>query len=61
MTARSGRIEVSFGTGRASLALGPAAEKWALKIRYPRGLLICLGIASKADLGLKLVIPLAKR
>jgi hypothetical protein len=44
VTAHGGRLEVSFGTGRASFALGPAAEKWALKIRYPRSLMDKLGV-----------------
>lgn len=42
--ARRGRLEVAFRGGKASFGLGPQAEKWALKIRYPRGLMDKLGV-----------------
>jgi hypothetical protein len=42
--ASRGRLEVAFADGVASFDLGAAAEKWALKIRYPRGLLDKLGV-----------------
>jgi hypothetical protein len=42
--ARRGQLEVTFADGVASFDLGAAAEKWALKIRYPRGLLDKLGV-----------------
>lgn len=42
--ARRGVLTVKFAEGTASFDLGPAAEKWALKIRYPRGLLEKLGV-----------------
>jgi hypothetical protein len=44
LAARNGRLEVSFGDGRASFALGSAAEKWARTIREPRSLMDKLGI-----------------
>lgn len=44
VAAQRGRLELSFTLGRASFALGPAAEKWALKIRYPRNLMDKLGV-----------------
>jgi hypothetical protein len=44
VTARAGTLDVSFGGGRASFALGPAAETWARKIRNPRGLMDKLGV-----------------
>jgi hypothetical protein len=42
--AKKGLLTVSFAEGTASFALGTEAEKWALKIRYPRGRLEKLGI-----------------
>jgi hypothetical protein len=42
--ARRGRLEVAFRGGKASFVLGPQSEKWALKIRYPRGLMDKLGV-----------------
>lgn len=42
--ARGGALELTFAGKRASFALGPAAEKWAFKIRNPRGLLDKLGV-----------------
>lgn len=44
VAARRGRLELSFAGRQASLALGPDAEKWALKIRYPRSLMDKLGV-----------------
>jgi hypothetical protein len=45
--ARSGALHVAWPGGNAVFALGAAAEKWALKILYPRGLMDKLGV--KAD------------
>lgn len=43
--AKGDALRVTFTDGVASFALGaPQAEKWALKIRYPRGRLDKLGI-----------------
>jgi hypothetical protein len=42
--AKGGTLTVSWGRETLRLALGPDAEKWALKIRYPRGRLDKLGI-----------------
>jgi hypothetical protein len=42
--ARRGTLEVAFAKGKAVFVLGARAEKWALKIRYPRGLLDKLGV-----------------
>jgi hypothetical protein len=42
--ARGGRLEVAFPRGVASFDLGAQAAAWALKIRYPRGLLDKLGV-----------------
>jgi hypothetical protein len=42
--ARRGRLEIRFGREQAALELGPAAEAWALKIRYPKSLLDKLGV-----------------
>ncbi len=42
--ARRGKLSVRFPSGVASFALGPLAEKWAVKIRYPRSLLDKLGV-----------------
>jgi hypothetical protein len=42
--ASKGALRVEWPEGVATFALGRDAEKWALKIRYPRGLLDKLGI-----------------
>jgi hypothetical protein len=42
--AKAGQLKVRFGGEEAILDLGPQAEKWALKIRYPKGRLDKLGI-----------------
>lgn len=44
VAARDGRLEVSLREGRASFALGAAAEKWARAIRSPRSLVDKLGV-----------------
>lgn len=44
VAARGGALELAFAGKKASFALGPAAEKWALKIRHPRGLMDKLGV-----------------
>jgi hypothetical protein len=45
--AKAGKLKMRFAGEEAVLDLGPQAEKWALKIRYPKGRLDKLGI--KAD------------
>jgi hypothetical protein len=42
--AMAGQLHITHGRETLRLALGPDAEKWALKIRYPRGRLDKLGI-----------------
>src|SRR5262245_32903145 len=42
--ARGGRLEVEWGKDKAVFELGAASEKWALKIRYPKGRLDKLGV-----------------
>jgi hypothetical protein len=42
--AKKGWLHVAHDGGTAALQLGAAAELWALKIRYPRGLIDKLGI-----------------
>ncbi|MFY9826681.1 MAG: hypothetical protein WAM82_35315 [Thermoanaerobaculia bacterium] len=42
--AKAGQLRVRFGGEDAVLDLGPQSEKWALKIRYPKGRLDKLGI-----------------
>src|SRR6266446_2666914 len=42
--AQSGELVVVWPEGEAAFALGKDAEKWALKVRYPRGLLDKLGV-----------------
>ena len=42
--ARKGVLTVVFPDGVAAFALGKEAEKWALKMRYPRGRLDKLGV-----------------
>jgi len=42
--ARRGELVLVWAEGNASFALGKDAEKWALKIRYPRGRLEKLGV-----------------
>jgi hypothetical protein len=42
--ARRGALHVKFSGGVASFALGAQAEKWALKIRYPRSRMDKLGV-----------------
>jgi hypothetical protein len=42
--AKGGRLRICFGGEEAVFDLGPLAEKWALKIRYPRPLLDKLGV-----------------
>ena len=37
-------LSVGWPGGNAKFALGPEAEKWLLRIRYPRGLLDKLGV-----------------
>lgn len=42
--ANKGVLRVESPQGEARFELGPDAEKWALKIRYPRGLMDKLGV-----------------
>ena len=42
--AKAGKLKMRFAGEEAVLDLGPQAEKWALKIRYPKGRLDKLGI-----------------
>ena len=42
--AKAGKLTVTFGAEAATFHLGAQAEKWALKIRYPRGRLEKLGV-----------------
>ena len=42
--ARRGQLMVSYSAGTATFDLGPQAEKWKLKIQYPRPLLDKLGV-----------------
>jgi hypothetical protein len=42
--ANKGELRVEAPEGLITFALGPAAEKWALKIRSPRGLIEKLGV-----------------
>ncbi|MCB1057142.1 MAG: DUF3052 family protein [Acidobacteria bacterium] len=42
--AKKGQLIVVTAAGETRLDLGPKAEKWALKIRYPKGRLDKLGI-----------------
>jgi hypothetical protein len=42
--AKRGRLTVRFSRRVATFELGPRAEKWALKIRYPRSRLDKLGV-----------------
>jgi hypothetical protein len=42
--AKAGELKVRFAGEEAILDLGPQSEKWALKIRYPKGRLDKLGI-----------------
>jgi hypothetical protein len=46
--AKRGRLEVEYDGGSASFNLGPMAEKWMLKIRYPRPLLDKLGVKAES-------------
>ena len=42
--AKNGQLVIGWPEGEAAFALGRDAEKWALKVRYPRGLLDRLGV-----------------
>jgi Protein of unknown function (DUF3052) len=42
--ARGGELTVVFPDGTAVFEIGPLAERWALKIRYPRSLMEKLGV-----------------
>lgn len=54
--AGEGRLRIKFPDGTAVFNLGPLAEKWAAKIRNPKGLLDKLGIKPESKvvvLGIK--------
>ncbi len=42
--AKKGQLKVTFPEGEATFDLGPLAEKWAFKIRYPKSLIDKLGV-----------------
>ncbi len=42
--AKQGRLRIKFSKGVALFNLGKEAEKWALKIRYPKSLIDKLGV-----------------
>ena len=42
--AKGGRLRITRGKEKVLITLGPDAERWALKIRYPKGRLDKLGI-----------------
>ena len=50
--AKGGELRLAWPGGTARFALGPAAEKWALKIRHPRSRLDKLGIKPGARVAL---------
>lgn len=48
MAAKAGRLAVGYEGGSASFEIGKDAEKWALKIRYPRSRIDKLGVKAGA-------------
>ncbi len=46
--AKKGELRIEWPEGVATFRLGADAEKWALKLRYPRGLLEKLGVKPDA-------------
>jgi hypothetical protein len=48
VAARGGKLLLKFPEGVATFALGSQASRWALKVRYPRGLLDKLGVKPDA-------------
>ncbi len=54
---RRGDLRVEFAGGTAIFELGPDAEKWALKIRYPKGRLDKLGVKSRMQVSLVGLFP----
>jgi hypothetical protein len=44
LEAKNGELHVTFPGGTAVFTLGPLAEKWATKIRNPKGLIDKLGV-----------------
>jgi hypothetical protein len=42
--ARNGALRIEWTGGATTLALGPDAETWALKIRYPKGRIDKIGV-----------------
>lgn len=55
--ARKGELVVAWAGGQAAFALGKDAEKWARKVRYPRGLLDKLGVKPGARVALVGAFP----
>lgn len=55
--ARKGEMRVVWPEGEATFSLGKDAEKWALKVRYPRGLLDKLGVKPGARVAVLGVLP----
>lgn len=47
IVARQGNLKVTFARGVATFALGPRAEQWADRIRFPKSLMDKIGV--KAD------------
>jgi hypothetical protein len=52
LNAAEGKLSVAFNAGTLILDLGPAATKWAEKIKKPKSLLVKLGIKE----GMKVII-----
>src|SRR3954466_5799785 len=50
--AKRGALQVQFEGGTATFELGAAAEKWALKIRYPKPLIEKLGVKTGMRVGI---------
>lgn len=50
--ARDGWLKIQHAGGELEIELGPRAEKWAEKIRSPRGLLDKLGVVQGASVAL---------
>jgi len=51
--ARKGQLKVTFSEGSATFDLGPLAEKWALRIRYPKSALDKLGVKPDSKVALR--------
>jgi hypothetical protein len=55
--AKNGELVIVWPDGEAAFALGEDAEKWALKVRYPRGLLDKLGVKPGARVAIVGELP----